>query len=349
MREGTVERVDILACHGAEKVGMPRPHVVVGELAHERAESGLRYVDLAVTGGEPLVHPAETIAFFEVARGLFPQAYTRLYTSGSGLTPALLAQLEAAGLSEIRFSVKTDDPPELIDHVFGQMAAARERIGSVMVEMPVMPDSRAQMEELLARMDETGIAGVNLLELCFPWHNATEFARRGYRVRSRPYRVLYNYLYAGGLPVDGSEAACVGLLEFALDAGLSLGVHYCSLENKFTGQVYQQNKHIRGVTRPWHTMSERDWFWKSAKVFGDDCATAEFALRSSGEVRFDRDAESDSLEFPVAAISALARTMPDAEVAVCLAIAERRDDGDVLRELALQRTSPATFDLATDI
>ena len=41
--------------------------------------------------------------------------------------------------------------------------------------------------------------------------------------------------------IAGSEAVCLDLIDFALESRLNLGVHYCSLENKHSGQIYQQN------------------------------------------------------------------------------------------------------------
>ncbi len=73
--------------------------------------------------------------------------------------------------------------------------------------------------------------------------------------------------------------------------GVRMGVHYCSLENKLTGQVYQQNKFV-----------------------------------------------------PL-----LAHDAPNMPVAICFAIAEQRAGEPVLRELMLQRTTPASFDYDTDL
>lgn len=322
-------------------------HDVCAEL-RQHVAAGVRYKDLALTGGEPLLHPDLTVSFFELASQLCPGAYTRLYTSGFGLDEELLARLQATGLSEIRFSIKLEESQASIQDTLAKMQLCLGRIPSVMVEMPVMPDQVSQMKELLAQLDSLGIQGINLLELCFPLNNAPEFARRGYRLKSRPYRVLYNYYYAGGVPVDGSEAACIELLEFAVEAGLHMGVHYCSLENKFSGQIYQQNRYSH-VAQPWHTMSGRDFFFKSAKVFGADTDMVEVVLRSMGERRMIRDADSDSLEFPVAAIPSLAGILPSVEVAVCLHVAEIREQGEVLRELAIYKTTPTAFDLESDI
>ena len=186
---------------------------------------------IALTGGEPLLHPDEAAAFFHLARELYPAAHLRLYTSGDLLDEALAEKLAAAGLDEIRFSYKMEDPPALQEKVLGNMVLAKRHIPSVMVEMPVMPDMESEMRALLLRLDEIGIWGINLLELCFPYHNAEAFLERGYRLRYPPYRTLYNFWYAGGLPVDGSELLALKLLGYAAERGFRLNVHYCSLEN----------------------------------------------------------------------------------------------------------------------
>ena len=321
-------------------------HNMAGEL-QQRFDDGVQYNDLAVTGGEPLLHRDETLAFFERARDLYPKAYTRLYTSGSGLDEEYARALASSGVQELRFSVKLDEPQGAIDKTLERMAMCRELFPTVMVEMPVMPDQVEEVKALLVRLDEIGCAGINLLELCFPFHNALEFSKRGYRIKATAFRVLYDYWYSGGLPVAGSEQACLDVLEWAMETGLKLGVHYCSLENKLTGQVYQQNEFIP-ASSPRHAMSPRDHFLKSAKVFGADRDKASRILRNAGITRMARDKAESSLEFPVSAIPLLASEQPDMPVAICFAIAEMREDGLVLRELALQYTTPATFDFDVD-
>lgn len=96
-------------------------------------------------------------------------------------------------------------------------------------------------------------------------------------MRKRPYDVLYNYWYAGGLPVAGSEEECLHLMAFAAERGLRLGVHYCSADNKNTGQIYQQNLPFLQDAElarrlPWLCFDQTDFFLKSAKAFGQDAA-----------------------------------------------------------------------------
>lgn len=316
------------------------PRDVVAQL-EERADQGAALRHVALTGGEPLLYPDETVAFFQRARELFPGVHARLYTSGWGLDEALLARLSDAGLSEIRFSIKTDDAPEALEEVLGLIERACDFIPDVMVEMPVMPDEVPLMKQLLARLDGFGVRGINLLELGFPLFNGEEFVRRGYRLKAEPYRVLYDYTYAAGLPVAGSEEACLELLAFVLQKGLSIGAHYCSMENKHTGQVYQQNRPF-AVDYPLRSMSPRDHFLKSAKVFGADRAPVR-AVLAAADAPFQDDEDFDFTEFSLSSLPVLEATAPDAPVAISYAICEPRGGETVLRELRLDLTTPAAF------
>ena len=198
---------------------------------------------------------------------IFPDAYTRLYTCGDHLERETLQALKDAGLNEIRVSIRLEDAEKARRHTLEQVALAREYIPNVMVEMPILPGSLSEMKTILTELDRLGVFGINLLELCFPFHNVDQFRSRGYSIKARPYRVPHNYRgYAGGLPVAGSEATCLDLIEFALEAGLRLGVHYCSLENRQTSQVYEQN--IAAANSGVLYFSKRDYFLKTAKVFG---------------------------------------------------------------------------------
>ena len=294
---------------------------------------------IALTGGEPLLHREDCAAYFQTARRLWPKASLRLYTSGDLLDTGMLETLRDAGLEEIRFSIKPDDPAERSGKVWHNMALALDYIPRVMVEMPVMPDAEEEMTALLARLEELGIYGINLLELCFPYHNAEAFRQRGYALRYPPYRTLYNFWYAGGLPVDGSELLALKLLGKAARSGYRLNIHYCSLENKHFGQVYQQNLGA-GDTDPTLTMSEKDFYLKTVKVFGRDVREAERLFRA--RQRTDWRAERDYLQCAPACASLLRKK--DMELGISWNIREFRDGGPVIRELRIDPVHASEFD-----
>lgn len=300
-----------------------------GEL-DEFLEGDTPVTHVALTGGEPLLHPDEAVAFLERAHEAAPNAHLRLYTDGDFLDEDILACLRDAGLTEIRLSVKPDEE-DAREEALRRMALAKRYIPQVMVEMPVIPGTEDEMKELLRAMDEMGVFGINLLEFGYPMGDWEPFAERGFAIENPPFAIPYNYSYAGGLPVAGSELACLRLVEFALDEGLSLGVHYCSLENKNRTQIYQQNSDVRLDEALWE-FDESDFFWKTAKVFDDDVEVAERLLRAGG-APWTRDPDEASIHFHPRHLPLLANAA--VVPALSVNVIERHDGAAVVRELAL--------------
>lgn len=300
---------------------------------------------LALTGGEPLLFKEETYRFFEHARQQFPAAHKRLYTCGDHIDVETLEKLQAAGLDEIRFSIRMHDLAKGQTRTFDNIALARKYIPSVMVEMPVLPNTLEEMKEVLLRLESLGIFGINLLEFCFPLNNPEVYREKGYNIKARPFRVLYDYWYAGGLPVAGSETVCLDLIEFALEQRLKLGVHYCSLENKHTGQVYQQNS---GHTLPkMMYFSQKDYFLKTARVFGDDIPLVKQTLDKAGVHEYQVNDRMGYLEFHPEKVKSLGKL--EVEIGISSNVIETRENEPVLRELKMDVTTPQTFRLSKDI
>ncbi|HSM57017.1 MAG TPA: radical SAM protein [Candidatus Sulfomarinibacteraceae bacterium] len=314
------------------------------ELAQARS-AGHRIHHLALTGGEPLVHKEETYEFFRSARQYYPRAHSRLYTTGDQANDDVLQSLQESGLQEIRFSIRMHDMARGQRHTLERIARATEYIPTVMVEMPVLPGTRQEMEALLLELDALQIHSINLLEFCYPLTNADEFRQRDFKVKRRPYKTLYNYWYAGGVPIDGSEALCLDLVEFALERELTMGVHYCSLENKLTGQNYQQNAG-KALPRTAY-FSENDYLLKSAKVFGTDIPKVYNAFRKNGYRNFQKNDEPRFLEFHVSQIETL-RDL-DIEIGLSTSTLEQRQGDEYVRELKVDLTTPQTFDMARDV
>jgi pyruvate formate-lyase activating enzyme-like uncharacterized protein len=317
---------------------------LVEELAQIKSE-GHRMSHLAITGGEPLLFKQDVLACFRYAADAFPQTYTRLYTSGDHVDPEILGQLKSAGLDEIRFSIRMHDLEKGSRYTLDRLSLACEFIPTVMVEMPILPGSLKTMKDVLADLNDMGIHSINLLEFCYPFGNADEYNKRSYKARKRPFSTLYNYWYAGGVPIAQSELTCLALLEHALDSGLKMGVHYCSLENKLTGQNYQQNHDKSGPATAY--FSEQDFLLKSAKVFGKDISRVKRRLQKNGYRAFVRNRKHDYLDFHVSQIPAL--TGMDVEVGISTATLETRSDGDYLKELKVDLTYPDRFDLSIDV
>ena len=243
---------------------------------------------IGLTGGEPLLHAQQAVEFVAYVHHRAPQTHIRLYTAGDFLTEDVLERLREAGLSELRLSVKLDvaDTPEesraTIDDAVRKMALVKRFIPHAMVEMPVIPGTKEAMELLLCELDAVGAWGINLLEFGYPFNDWGEFSRRGFKAKNPPYPVLYNWNYAGGLPIDESEALALELVQFAMRKGLGLGVHYCSLENKNRDQVITQNRAFH-PNEALYAQDEGDFFFKTLKVFDIDIEIAYRALALAGE------------------------------------------------------------------
>jgi len=308
-------------------------------------EKGQRIRHLALTGGEPLLHKEETIEFFQFAQANLSEAYTRLYTCGDHVDAQILETLRNAGLQEIRFSIRMHDLSKGNHKVFDRIALAKKYIPHVMVEMPILPDTLEEMKEVLVELDRLSVYSINLLEFCYPLSNADVYREKGYKVKNKPFRVLYDYWYAGGVPITKSELVCLDLLGFALDNKLELGVHYCSLENKHTGQIYQQNS-IQSVPKIMF-FSQRDYFLKSAKVFGEAIAPVRNQFKKNGFDNFAVNDEYNYLEFHVSQIRSLKKL--GVEVGLCTNVLENRNGDLYIRELKVDLTTPDTFQLTKDV
>lgn len=176
-------------------------------------------------------------------------------------------------------------------------------------------------------------------------NNIEIFKKNNFKIKNPPYRVLYDYWYAGGLPISQSEVECLQLLEFILDEKLSLGAQYCSLENKHTAQIYQQNLDQRAAKTQY--FSNRDYFYKSAKVFGEDIPKVLKVFKKLHNTNYMINEDYQFLEFHVERIKDLKKL--DIEIGISYNVLEKRGKESYLRELKLDLTSPKDFEQKSDI
>ena len=293
-----------------------------------------------LTGGEPLLFKDESVEFFKTIHDAAPDVHMRLYTAGDFLDDETAVNLANAGLQELRLSVKLDggvtsdsegessDDAAIADAI-EKLKIAKAVIPDVMVEMPVIPGTESSMRKLLRAMDEIGVFGINLLEFCYPYTDWDEYEKRGFAVKNPAFDVLFDYGYAGGLPIAGSELACLELVELAIDEGLQMGVHYCSLDNKNRDQILQLNSKCPIESRI-YMRDEGDRFIKTLKVFDGDVTLAKKALRDAGKA-FIEDVDDGSLATHPTNVELLVGCMP----AISFNVAQPCGEGWALRELKL--------------
>lgn len=294
---------------------------------------------IGLTGGEPLLVFDESIDFLERARSLYPNAHLRMYTSGDLLDEDMARRLQEVGLDEIRFSVKDDDPPDQQARVLDAMRLAKRYIPSVMVEMPIIPGSEEHIKHLLKEFDAIGIDGMNMLEFCFPFSNWEDFSSRGFKLKRPPFEIMYDYGYSGGLAVAGSELLILKLMDWVMDEGIRIGLHYCSLENKHRSEIRQKNERARGL-HPCLSFDEGDFFLKAGKVFGCDVECAKSALVDAGCTEMIESEEDASLTFPLGCMDALIGVVRSDGTAIEPQIAyfvyEVDDEGAYLIDVAIR-------------
>ena len=303
------------------------------ELQAAYEASGGKMAVLGLTGGEPLLNLEDSLRFLQRAGELFPQAHKRMYTSGDLLTEEGAQRLAQAGLTEMRFSIKQDDPADRRETVLSKMKMATAYIPDVVVEMPIIPGTKDSMKEWMLRFEENGIKGMNLLEFCFPFHSWDEFAKRGFTLKNPPFPEMFDYGYSGGLAVAGSEVLALELMVWELDAGLSFGMHYCSLENKHRSEIRQLNEPARRV-HPIFEFDEGDFFVKTAKVFGPDRDAARQLLADAGCRDVVEDEDDQTTAFPPR-FANLFSTSP-VQVMMAYNVLDKDEHGRFLREVALK-------------
>lgn len=296
----------------------------------------------ALTGGEPLLHPDKCVEFVKKVKKSSKNTQTRIYTNGDLATTEILKQLKDAGLDEIRFGLKPDDSGDVDTKILETIGEATSYIQRVMVEMPVVPGSLEKMKELLVKLDELNIFGINILEFLYPWVNGGEYSGHKYEIAPRPYNVLFGYSYAGGVPVAGSENECLELLLFSAEKKLKMGVHYCSLENKLTAQLYHQNSAL--TLRGCEFFSPNDFFIKTVKGYSDDIDKIKDVLEKKGCAHYIYNKSAGFIEFSPVFIEHM-KDM-DMELGLSYQASDYDEEGRrVLRELQIDLVKPASFQL----
>jgi len=191
---------------------------------------GLRSV--GVSGGEPTMRPERLLRLVRALRTLPFRVRIDLYTNGDRLGDDLLVQLKDAGLDALRFNLVArefdTEPVERALRYFDETA----------VEVPVVPERLAEMQDMVLRLDALGVHFLNIHELFVCRENAVRVAREGYRSGGE----------AGGAllwePVADADEAALSLLLFALRNTTRLSTYYCSCRT-------QEDISARGMRRRW--------------------------------------------------------------------------------------------------
>lgn len=139
----------------------------------------------------------------------------------------------------------------------------------------------------------------------------------------------------------GSEADILELFDWALDEGLSLGIHYCSLENKHRSEIRQKNERAR-MLHPVLSFDEDDFFLKCCKVYGDDVALAKDALEEARCTDMLESSEECSLSFPLTSLKTVSGLKHDDGTPlmpqICSFVYETDEEGAYFIDVAIKDT-----------
>lgn len=221
---------------------------------------------VAITGGEPLLYAKECASFARLVKSKDSEIDLRIYTNADLLSEETLKLLKESGVDELRIGLKQENGIASKEQL-ERLKAAKGYIERIVVEMPIIPNTLEKFKELILKLDEIGIYGINILEFLYPHQFASSYKALGYKLKALPYSKFFPYTYAGGLSVSGSEVESLKAMLWAMEEKVKLSIHYCSLENKLTGELYKRNFHIQLSSI--ETLSERDYFIEVARAYNN--------------------------------------------------------------------------------
>ena len=174
-----------------------------------------------ITGGDPLAVLERTCQYIRLLKKKFGDDFhIHLYTPLLRVKGKTLQQLYDAGLDEIRFHPKIDDPAD-----WDRLFLARSFDWSVGVEVPLIVGKKRELKKLLSFLAKNQLVDfVNFNE--FEYADNEVFEQAG---------VHYEPKNALSYGVKGSVELGLDLLEYA--ATLGLAVHLCTAKSKDAVQL----------------------------------------------------------------------------------------------------------------
>lgn len=197
-----------------------------------------------ITGGDPLMALERTLDSIESLKKHFGRGHhIHLYTSTT--SPQRIRKVAKAGLDEIRFHPPLARWKSLDGSAYRSALRLSKRLGlATGLEIPVLPDKKAELVAAIAFADSMELDFVNLNELEFSETNWRSLRAMGFGVRAD------NDISSG---VDGSEHLAKDLLRLDTDVPL----HYCSAAFKDGVQLRRRiMRRARNVRKPHEVLTK---------------------------------------------------------------------------------------------
>ncbi|MFQ5646021.1 MAG: radical SAM protein [bacterium] len=174
-----------------------------------------------LTGGEPLLVLDKVVHYLRLLKkNRGSKFWIHLYTNGDFLDHGAVKELKKAGLDEIRFDLAG------IDYNLEKVIMARQYLPRVLLEIPVIPEDREKLLNLLPELGRVGIDCLNLHELVVNIHSLKRMKGRGYKAAQPAYKVPF-YTRMNEAPIAGSLELILDVLDRAVKEDFSYGIHYC--------------------------------------------------------------------------------------------------------------------------
>ncbi len=230
-----------------------------------------------ITGGDPMIVPERTTAYIRKLKEAFGKGHhIHLYTAAL-FDAKWLAELEDAGLDEIRFHPSPEYWGNMKESRHDALIRAALKTGmDVGAEVPSLPDFAEQLLSLAEYLESVGAKFLNLNELEFASTNEKALHARGYAPKSDI-----------SAAVAGSGDAALRVIKqfYKKHRGASLAIHYCSAGFKDGIQLRRRlARRAKNVAKPYEMATGEGTLLKGViKVAGAGCSAGMGLLRELAE------------------------------------------------------------------
>ncbi|MBU0963361.1 MAG: radical SAM protein [Nanoarchaeota archaeon] len=206
-----------------------RPVKTPEEAAEEAIE--MNALGVGITGGEPFLAIKTVVKYLKFLKEKFGKNFhAHLYTYGNLANEKNIRELEEAGLDEIRF------------HSLNGIEHALKSKMNVGIEVPVIPGQKDYLKEIVNFCSKNNIF-LNLNEFEFSDTNIEEMEKRHFKHPEFSYAV------------EGSKKLALEIVRYAISKNVK--VNFCSLQNKYYGQLNERNKRrAEIIKKSWQKIDE---------------------------------------------------------------------------------------------
>ncbi len=201
-------------------------------LTFPTAESYAEYINyfgfkgVSFSGGEPLLNTERLFEYLKkIRKNCSSEIYTWMYTNGLLSNEAIFRKLDSIGLDEVRFNIGASN------YNLEKIKYAKGIIKNITIEIPVVPEEKSRLVNLLPAMIKAGVQNLNLHQLRLTPYNVHKLIKRD-----------YTYIPAEKPIVLESELAALEIMDYAREHHLDIGINYCSFffKNRFQAAGFRR-------------------------------------------------------------------------------------------------------------